>query len=443
MEEFNMKHEEVSLDRLPPQDIEAEQSVLGSMILDSNSIRTAKEIVSAEDFYKTSSRKIFSAILELAEEEKEVDLITLRDKLLSKGELDEVGGSSYISSLCDIPTAANVKYHAKIVKEKAMLRAIIRAAMQTGQNVYDGAMDSSLVLHEAFNALDKVAEKSKSNEIGRLNVGSGELLERASYFRETPFDELNDLIGGFSSESLIIIGGRTGMGKTSLMMSLLRKIALEEKLPSVYIGSSNHGEELTALRLLADPCKINYNDLKRGRVGVAKMKSLEKMQKRICDKIFMKFGSRINVLSAISGIRSKQKEVGKLGLVVIENIQDLSWPQKTKDDTEEMNKVLDALRDFTGKIKTPVIVSSQINRKAEDGEDCRPKLSHLKNSGKIEDVADGVLLLHREAYFKRNLQKGQTEVGEIIIAKGGPPTTVLLEFWGKYYAWKNPQKSTH
>lgn len=438
-----MKTKEIDLERLPPQNIEAEQAVLGAILLDNDAIQIAREIIEGDDFYKSSHRKIFEAMLELNAEEKGIDLITLSEKLRAKDEIETVGGASYLNMLSDVtPTAANTKYHSKIIKKKAVLRSLLRASHEIAVMVHEENEEASLLLNKSQALINEVVEKSDlGEEMEFLQTKEEDLLDYLQYFRETPFRKLNDLIGGFSARNLVVIGGRAGMGKTSFVLSLLRRVVFEDGLPVAYFGSSNHKDIDTSLRFISALARISFKDLKRGRLNGDDMKKVKEANEKINQArglIQVKFGSNINVLSIPPMVRGLQKKVDRLGLIIIENLQDLAWPENLRTGKERIDNVLNALRVFENEIKIPIIVSSQINRTAEDEPDSRPRLSDLKGSGNIEDLADIVMLLHRSAYHDHNKSsEGLPEDGELIIAKGGPATIVPLKFYGDYLCWED------
>lgn len=427
------------LDRLPPQNLEAEQAVLGSMLLDNGVLRVVTEILSGEDFYRVSHRKIFAAMLELKSAEKEIDLITLTDELTKMGALEEVGGVSYLSRLLnETPTAANAKYHAKIVKEKASLRGLLITANQIGEQVYEGSKDPLLVIHDVRAALDELEERSGIEKLERMNISSEELLEFAAYSHETPLGVLNKAIGGFSAKNLILVGGRSGMGKTAFQLTCLRKVALDEGLPVAYIGLSNHTRELIFLKLIAAISNMDYNLLRRGNIPPDKKEEVVKAHERIANApIYLKCASPLDVLSVLSMIRKEERKIGRFGLLIIENLQDLIWPEKTTTDKERMDKVTRALREFANSIKTPMLISSHMTRESEKGENKRPTLADFKGSGCVEDYADIALLLHRDGYHDKTagVSSESGEEGEIIIAKGGPATIVPARFFGGRCYW--------
>ncbi len=431
----------LNLEKIPPQNLEAEQAVLGAVLLDNDAMQIAKEVIDGDVFYKLSHRKIFEAMIELNTEGKGIDLITLSENLRAKDELETVGGISYLSQLSNItPTAANIKYHSKIVKAKAVLRSLLRVSHEIVAMVYEGGYDVNVCLNKSQALINEVVEKyGLAEEMESLKLGEEDLLNYLQFFRETPFKKLNDLIGGFSARNLVIVGGRAGMGKTSFVLSLLRRVVFDEGLPVIYIGSSNHKDIDTILRLIASIAKISLKDLKRGRITGDDLRKVKEANEKINQArslIQVKFGSNINVLSIPPMVRGLQKKVDRLGLIIIENLQDLVWSENLRTGKERIDNVLNVLRVFENEIKIPIIISSQINRTAEDEPDSRPQLSDLKGSGNIEDLSDIVLLLHRPQYYEKT-SDGQPEKGELIIAKGGPATIVPLKFYGDYLCWED------
>ncbi len=427
------------VNRLPPQNLEAEISVLGGMLLDNKAIPLVKETLFLERFYREAHRKIFNAILCVYEKDGIVDLVTLAEELTKREGLEEVGGVGYISSLIDsTPTAAAIKYHVKIVKEKAILRKIIQAAMQLQSAAYDAKeeLKTILAMFQRFSA-ELIGESTDSEALGKLEAGD---LSRFLSLRETPFPSLNNMLGGFFGGELIIVGGRPGMGKTSFVSDLLKYTAMSEDRPVIYFGAETSKERFY-LRLLSSACDIPFKDLGKARVQEAQADRVLSAQKKIdAAPIYsLVVPKKINVVSLISEVRAKKEEIGELGFVCVENLQELTWPEVFHKRKDEADTILSALNNLAMDINTPVVLSCQISRKAEEKEDTRPTLADLKETGAIEEKAAKVLLLWRPNYYAKSevQEKNSPEPGELIIAKGGPPMILPMEFCGYIYSWRD------
>lgn len=425
------------LPKIPPQSIEAEMSVLGAMLLDNATIEKVREMLSETDFYKEAHKKIYLAILGLQEKNEPVDLVSLTEELKKRSELDMVGGAGYLATILNcVPTAANVEQYAKIVKDKSILRSLINAATQIVQiGLAEGEVD--LILAKSQKLFSDVLAKSGTViEDSRPKI-TLETLRTHFCLRETPFKTLNKMIGGGFDRELVIIGGRAGIGKTPLVLEFLWHTAVEEQKPVIYFAVGTTLDKIY-LRLLCSKCNISMTDFNRERINESQTKILMSTHKKINQApIYITTAAKsFNVVSIPSAVRAYKRKVRELGLVIIENLQDLDWPEKTQGIKEKTDNILSMLKNLSLELNVSVIVSSQLSRQLEEREDKRPRLSDLKGSGSIEEKADKILLLHREAFYTRSKNSPEPEDGEIIIAKGGPPKTLAMKFYGDYLSWR-------
>lgn len=427
--------------RLPPQDLEAEQSTLGAIMLENEIFPVILEILpSAKWFYKEAHKKIYAVMLHLHERNIGIDSVTITEELQKREQLEEVGGASYLSSLLDFtPTSANAKHYAKIVKEKGILRSLILSAHEISEMAFNNApLDIELLLDKSQRTLSAIVEESgTTSTAGKLQVDEKRIATFVKFSRETPFDGLNAIISCFTPKSLTIIGGRPGVGKTALMLSFLRHTAIEEKRPVVYFGSSNHVEEIITLKLLSAISNVEFNDLKRGNVTDKKKFQAVLAAQEILNvaPLHLSCVPKPNILSVLSSIRALRNKVGELGLIFIENFQDLVWPEKLRSAKEECDAIVDSLMSFTNKIITPVIISSQRNRSAEEeGEEKKHLASDLKGTGRLEDVANIIILPERENY-RSKISEVPEEDGRLVVVKGGAGAPIV-RFFGNFQCWR-------
>lgn len=413
-----------------PFNIEAEISVLGSMLLDNECIPKVIEMLTKEDFYKTGHQHLFDAIVGLAEKGK-VDLVILKEELNTKRLLEKVGGSEYLMNIEEeVPIAANVEYYAKIVRNKAISREIIVICAGTLNDSYGDEKDPESILEESQESLSGIQKKfSMGIEVSRPNFSEKDLDEFFS-LRPTGVKHLDEVIGGGLSIGLTFVGARTHMGKTSLVLRFLGHIALNYG-HSLYYGT-RISKEIIYSRLLCARNDIRFNDLKNHtkRKGI---KNLGDAMKET-DKIPMYLHTadeELSVMSIISSVKQKKAEFGELGVIIVENLQQLSHPKKFKSDKERIDKIVSMLKTLALQVKTPVVVSSQIKREDDDAEDNRPAMERLKGSGNIEEEADLIIL----NYIEESDPKSIIVNGDLEITKGGNKIKVLLSFDRDCFNW--------
>jgi len=425
--------------RLPPQNLEAETAVLGEMLMENSIIPLAKELLPIDFFYREAHRKIFSVMLSTYERDSTVDLITLAEELKKKGMLEEIGGAVYLSDLLNCAIGASMlEKHAEIIREKAIRRALIQRAVEIVTLAYGDEADLGLLLARYQETLSELLKKSAVREANsKLAMTLVDLKDYFSFCRETPFEGLNRAIGGCFGGELIIIGGRPGMGKTALVLEFLKKTAVKEGRPVAYFGAETAKPVIYA-RLLSSICKIPYNDLKRGKVNEEQAKKLAAAHD-IIDRapiytfVIKEKVSAISLMAQVKGLIGKIKE--GLGLIAIENLQQIFWPDKKFKRKEEVDVILESLKSFGLEIKVPTLLSCQINREPDEREDKRPLPSDLKETGQVEEIADKILFPFRPNYYEKKLIEG-LEKGELIIAKGGQPISLPFKFYGEFLSWE-------
>jgi replicative DNA helicase len=423
--------------KIPPQNSEAEQTVLGATIIDNSIIPKILEIIAAEDFYRDAHRQIFSAIIDLSKE-GEADIITVPEELQKRGQLENVGGASYLISLTDaVPSTINVVAHAEIIKEKSVLRQLINGATELASEAYDGRLE--VILPKLQKLSVRIIAKTDTGKSPKKLEMSG-ILKRIGSLRETPYHKLNEAITGFLEKEIIIVAGRPNFGKTSFNCGLLRHTAMIEKRPAIYFGTA-FSEERFHVRLLSAETGVPFNDLIKGRVPKGQASKVLKAQKNL-DKapIYQMIEpEKMNILTIIAKTQKIKNDLGDLGIIVIENLQELTFPGISKIRKEELDAIASALTGLTDEIKTPIVISCQMNRTADEREDGRPTLGDIKDTGSVGEKAIKVFLLYRPVYYQ-NLKQGirvQTfpELAEVIIAKGGPIITIPHLFNGPTYSW--------
>ena len=430
-----------ALDNLPPQNIEAERSVLGAMLLDSNAIAQVLEIIRAEAFYQSNHQIIFKAMLELNNKNEPVDYITLTDVLSRWGELEKVGGPAYITSLTDgVPTTAYIVHHAKIVKEKFILRKLIKTSHEVIAQCYTEEQEANKLLDIAEKAIFDISQDRQQGSVVQVKDiihDAMELVENLSRHEShitgvpTGYPEFDEMTSGLQAGELVIMAARPSMGKTALAINIAVHAALEAKIPAAIFSLEMSSESLVT-RMLCSEARVNIQAVRSGRLGEGDLGHLSMAAGRLFDAgIFIDDSPSINVLEMRSKARRLKAEKN-IGLIVVDYIQMMQHVGHSDNRQQEIANISRALKALAKEIKVPVLVLSQLSRAPEARGDRRPQLSDLRESGAIEQDADLVSFIYREAYYERDKKDDKT--AEVIVAKqrNGPTGTIKLIFNQQY-----------
>jgi len=439
-----VKNIDLSIDKLPPQNIEAEQSVLGSIMIENDAFPKVIEIIAREDFYKESHRKIFDAMIELFEKNEPIDLITIAEELRKRNEIDAVGGEAYLSALASqVPTAANIRYHSKIIREKSLLRSLIKSASEIAGKVYEDNLDADELVDQAeriiFNISDKRI-KASFISLKDLIKGSFETIEHL-YDKKSAitgiasgFNDLDVLTSGFQRGDLIVIGGRPSMGKTAFSLNIARHVGVELKEP-VAIFSLEMSKEQLAMRMLCSEAMVDSNSVRRGFIRKEDWGKLTNAAGRLTESpVFIDDSSNITVLEMRAKARRLKMEHKGLSLIVVDYLQLMrSRGGFDKSREQEISEISRSLKALAKEIEVPVIALSQLNRGVETRSgNKRPTLADLRESGAIEQDADVILFLYRDEFYNKDtLEKGKAEVN-IAKQRNGPTDTISLTFFPNY-----------
>ncbi len=443
-----MKNTDLTTNKLPPQNIEAEQSVLGAIIIENDAFPKIIEIITREDFYRESHRKIFDAMIELFEKNEPIDLITTAEELRKRNDIDAVGGEPYLSALASqVPTAANIKYHSKIIHEKSLMRSLIKSASEIAGKVYEDNMDADELVDNAeriiFNISDKRI-KASFVTLKELIKGSFETIERL-YDKKSAitgvasgFTQLDELTSGFQKGDLIVIGGRPSMGKTAFSLDIARHVGVELKEP-VAIFSLEMSKEQLALRMLCSEARVDSNSVRKGFIRKEDWSKLTNAAGKLTEApIFIDDSSNINVLEMRAKARRLKLEHKGLSLIVVDYLQLMRGKGGfDKNREQEISEISRSLKALSKELEVPVIALSQLNRGVEQRNDKRPNLSDLRESGAIEQDADVIIFLYRdELYNKDSHEKGKAEIN-IAKQRNGPTRTINLAFFPHYTRFEN------
>ncbi|MCA9406563.1 MAG: replicative DNA helicase, partial [Candidatus Omnitrophica bacterium] len=401
-----MGYEEVI--KVPPQNVDAERSVLGSMLIDEEAIGLALEVLDESWFYEESHRQIYQAIIDLYNARKNVDLITLTDKLKSDGLLENVGGVSYISSIIDlVPSSANVEHYAGIVKEKGVLRKLIKASTQIIHESYESAANIEDIVDNAERLIFEVADlkqKQKSVHIKQLVKEGIENIDKLYQRKEhvtgvaTGFKEIDKMTSGLQKSDLIIVAARPSMGKTAFAISMAEYVGIALN-KGVAIFSLEMSKEQLVQRMLCSQAKVDAHKVRTGFLSPSDWPKLTKAAGVLSEaKVYIDDTPAISALELRAKAR-RLKANFDIQMIVLDYIQLMRGTTKSESRQQEISEISRSLKALAREIGVPVIALSQLSRAVESRQDHRPQLSDLRESGAIEQDADVVFLLMREEYY--------------------------------------------
>ncbi len=427
-------------DRVAPHNLEAEQAVLGSIILDSESIFTVIEIIHPDDFYEVAHRIIYEGVLLLSERGSAIDLITVTEELRRQNRLDQVGGPAYIASLAAaVPTAGNAAYYANIVAQKAVLRSLITAAGEIAAKCYSQEDDVEDLLDDAEQKIFGIAQ-SRSREgftpIKEILAETLESIERLSKHKGDvtgipTFTDLDKLLSGLQKSDLIICAGRPGMGKTSFCLNIAQNAAITQG-KSVAIFSLEMSKEQVVQRMLSSQAAINQQKLRTGHLNENDWSNLVEAMGDLSETpIYIDDTPALSAMEVRAKSRRLKAEKG-LDLVVVDYLQLMQGHRRAENRQQEIASISRALKSLARELKTPVLALSQLNRGVENRQDKRPVMADLLESGAIEADADVVIFLYRDEYYNKDTSdKG---IAEVIVGKhrNGPVGTIRLAFFPQH-----------
>ncbi len=446
-----MNEVDLSSHKLPPQNIEAEQSVLGGILIENEAVNKVMEILTADDFYRDAHSRIFNALISLSERDEPADLITLTNELRKIDQLDSIGGASYLASLIDsVPTAANIEYYAKIVKEKAILRKLIQTSTEIITQSYQDRGDVEGFLDEAERAIFEISEKRVKPSfysIRDIVKESFKTIERLFEKKElvtgvpSGFKELDRLTAGFHASDLIIVAGRPSMGKTALCLNISQYAAIEKRIP-VAIFSLEMSKEQLVIRMLCSEAQVEGTRLRTGFLTESDWPKLTLAAGNLSDApIFIDDSAAISVLELRAKARRLKGDYG-LGMLIIDYLQLMKGRTRVESRQQEISEISRSLKALAKELNIPVIAVSQLSRKTEERTGNRPQLSDLRESGAIEQDADLILFLYRDEVYNRSEDNPNKGKAELIIGKqrNGPIGKIDLAFLDKFTTFKELYK---
>ena len=438
--------------KVPPHSIEAEQSVLGGLLLDNGAADRVADILGADDFYSDAHRLLYKTTVGLIADNKPADVVTLAEALQSLTKLDYVGGMAYLGALVEnVPTAANIRRYAEIVRERAILRRLAAAGGEIADSAYHPLGRSVReILDHAETKVFEIAEHGARAQQGFQEIRPllTQVVERIEflYNRDNPsdvtgvatgFTDLDRMTSGLQEGDLVVIAGRPSMGKTALALNIGENVALNTGMP-VAVFSMEMGALQLAMRLIGSVGRLDQHKLRTGRLQPDDWDKLSGALGRLNEApILIDETPALNAIEVRSRARRLMKQYGKLGLVIVDYLQLMQASTQGENRATEISEISRAMKSLAKELQVPVVALSQLNRSLEQRPNKRPVMSDLRESGAIEQDADVILFIYRdEVYNAETQEKG---VAEIIISKqrNGPIGTVFLTFLGEFTRFEN------
>ncbi|WGW11840.1 replicative DNA helicase [Saxibacter everestensis] len=427
--------------RTPPQDVAAEQSVLGGMMLSKDAVADVVEVLRGDDFYRPSHESIYEAITDLYAKGEPADAVTVSHELTKRGEIGRVGGAAYLHTLISsVPTAANAGYYAEIVRERAVLRRLVEAGTRIVQLGYDAEGDVDDVVNNAQAEVYAVTERRTTEDyvvLGEIIEHTVEEIEKAGDHGDgmigvpTGFADMDALTNGLQGGQMIVVAARPAVGKSTFALDIVRSAAIKHNMASV-VFSLEMGRTELSMRLLSAEARIPLQKLRKGDLNNDDWTRLARTMGQVNESpLFIDDSPNMSLVEIRAKCR-RLKQRNNLQLVVIDYLQLMSSGKKVESRQQEVSEFSRALKLLAKEIQVPVIALSQLNRGPEQRTDKKPMISDLRESGSIEQDADMVILLHREDLYDK--ESGRAGEADLIVAKhrNGPTDTITVAFQGHY-----------
>ena len=447
-----MADDQIDKLKLPPHSVEAEQSLLGGLLIDNEALDKVADVMSEIDFYRHDHRLIYQHIAKVIEANQPADIITVGESLEKSDELKNVGGIAYLGMLAEnTPTAANIRGYAQIIRERSIMRSLALVGSDIAASAYSPqGRDAQQLLDESEAKIFQIAESGKRDNIGFSDIqhllpqvveSVEQRMQNASDVTGMPtgFTDLDKMTSGLQPSDLIIIAGRPSMGKTSLALNMAEHIAIEKKMPVAVFSMEMASMQLTT-RLIGSVGRVDQHKMRTGQLDDDDWEKLTDSLGQLNEApIHIDEGSALNTFEVRARARRLQRQVGQLGLIVIDYIQLMSAPigKQTENRATEISEISRSLKSLAKELHVPVVALSQLNRSVEQRVDKRPVMSDLRESGAIEQYADVIMFIYRdEVYNPESPDKG---LAEILLAKqrNGPVGMVKLTFLGQYTRFEN------
>ena len=441
-----------AIGRIPPHNQEAEQAVLGCMLLDSDIIPTVTELIRSEDFYRDDHREICEAIIDLAEKAGPIDIITVSEQLKLRGTLDNIGGLDYLANISNgVPTTGNARHYAKIVEEKSLLRKLIKAAADISSMSYEASEEAVYVLDKAEKSIFDILQKRNTQGFTHIKDVLLETFNRLedlynskSFITGIPtgFSDLDYKTAGLQNSDLVLIAARPGMGKTSMALNIAQYAAVQKNVPVAMFNLEMSKDQLVN-RMLCSEVMVDSQKMRTGKLEDDDWNKIAQALAPLSEApIYIDDTPGISVMDIRSKCRRLKLEKN-LGLVVIDYLQLMQGRGRTENRQQEVSEISRSLKILAKELNVPVVTMSQLSRGPESRTDHRPMLSDLRESGAIEQDADIVMFLYRDDYYNPDTEK--KNIAEVIIAKhrNGSTGTIELRWFGEYTKFANLKRDEH
>jgi replicative DNA helicase len=439
-----------TIERLPPHSQEAEEAVLGSLLIDPDALFEVSNFLRPDAFYRTANRWIYESILSLSERREPLDFVTLTEELRRREQLEDIGGEAYVIGLINaVPTAINARNYAKLVEAAALRRKLIGAAGTIANLAYDEAEDINVVIDRSESALFSISEQRTTRDLVPVKQIAGEYLDRIQRLMEqgedvigvpTGFTDLDRLLGGLNRSDLLILAARPGMGKTSLQNAIALTAAMRYGKRVAIFNLEMSGEQLVQ-RMIASETRIDSQRLRRGQLHEHEMPIFMEAIGRLSEtRIFIDDTPSITTNQLRTKCRRLYAEHG-LDLIMIDYLQLMSAEHSTNNRVMEISEISRGLKGLARELDVPVLAAAQLSRAVEQRQDKHPQLSDLRDSGSIEQDADIVMFIYRDEYYHPETTE-RPNIAELTIAKhrNGPTGVVDLYWHSKLATFRNLQR---
>jgi replicative DNA helicase len=442
--------------KVPPHSIEAEQSLLGALLLDNQAFDRVADLVTAEDFYRDDHRRIWRHISKLIEHGRPADVVTVSESVDASEDKDKTGGPAYLGALAqNTPSALNIRRYAELVRERSVQRRLAQVATEIAESALAPAgKEVGQLLDEAESKIFQIAESGARRDQGLLEIKPvlAKVFERIDhlYHRDNPSDvtgvptgytRIDQMTSGMQPGDLVIVAARPSMGKTALALNIAEHVAVDNGLP-VAIFSMEMSSTQLAMRMLGSIARVDQHKMRTGRLNDKEWGDLsEAMGKLHETPLFIDEGGALTALEVRARARRLKRQYSKLGLIVIDYLQLMAASTQGENRATEISEISRSLKAMAKELDVPVIALSQLNRAVDQRPDRRPVMSDLRESGAIEQDADVIMFIYREVVYKPDLPDEQRGMAEVIIGKqrNGPIGTVKLTFLGQHTRFENYQ----
>src|SRR5882672_677863 len=442
--------------KTPPHSVEAEQSMLGALLLDNQAFDRVADLVVGEDFYRDDHRRIWRHIAKLVEANRPADVVTVGESIDASEDKDKAGGSAYLAALAqNTPSSLNIRRYAELVRERSVQRRLAQVATGIAEDALNPAgREVGQMLDEAESKIFQIAESGARRDQGLLEIKPvlARVFERIDhlYHRDNPSDvtgvptgyvDLDKMTSGLQAGDLVVIAGRPSMGKTALALNIAEHVAVDNGLP-VAIFSMEMSATQLAMRMLGSIARVDQHKMRTGRLSDKEWGDLSDAMAKLHETpIYIDEAGALTALEVRARARRLKRQYSKLGLIVIDYIQLMAASTQGENRATEISEISRSLKAMAKELEVPVVALSQLNRAVDQRPDRRPVMSDLRESGAIEQDADVIMFIYREVVYKPDLPDEQRGIAEVIVGKqrNGPIGTVKLTFLGQHTRFENYQ----